>query len=418
VKRTLLAGAVLAALVVVPAAPASAELGAACPPGSVPGGAFDDVDADGPGPAIDCVYWHGITGGTTTLTFAPSHIVRRDQGAALLARTVETAGAGLPAPADQGFADIAGSPHRDRIDQLAAAGVVSGTSATTYTPLGPEHRDQMATLLVRTYEHVTGVELAQGDHPFVDVAGNAHEEAIAKAVVAGFTEGVSAETYRPRELVRRDQMARFIARMLDKLVADGHAAPRPGGFEGRARPLPDDIRAFMTGRSWRAGCPVGLDGLALLEVTYHGFDERPHWGRMVVAASVAQPTVEALRRLHDARFPLARMRLVDHYGADDDASMDDNNTSAFNCRRVTGGSSWSEHSYGTAIDVNPVQNPYVRDSTVLPAAGGDYLDRNSVRPGMIVRPGPVTDAFAAMGWGWGGDFRSLRDFMHFSQSGR
>ena len=408
----------LAGLVVVPAAPASADLAAACPPGSVPAGAFDDVGADGHGPAIDCAYWYGITGGSTTLAFAPSSGVRRDQAAALLARTVEAAGADLPAPADSGFTDVAGNAHRHRIDQLAAVGVVSGTSATTFEPLGPVHRDQVATLLVRAYEHITGVELEAGGYPFVDVAGNTHAGAIDKAVTAGFTEGTSADTYNPRERVRRDQMARFIARMLDKAVAGGHTAPRPAGFEGRARPLPDDVRAFMTGRSWRPGCPVGLDDLSLLEVTHHGFDDRPHWGRMVVATSVASPTVDAMRRLHDARFPVARMRLVDHYGADDDASMDDNNTSAFNCRPVTGGSSWSEHSYGTAIDVNPVQNPYVRGSTVLPSAGGDYLDRSSVRPGMIVRPGPVTDAFAGMGWGWGGDFQSLRDYMHLSASGR
>lgn len=416
-QRVAAAGAVLAGLCLVPAAPAGAELEGACPPGSVPGGTFDDVGASVHRPAVDCVYWYGITGGTTTLAFAPTDIVRRDQAAALMARTVEATGRVLAAPVDQGFADIAGNPHRHRIDQLSAIAVINGTSATTYEPRGPVHRDQVATLLVRTYEHVAGVELAGGGHPFADVAGNAHEEAIDKAVAAGFTAGTSADTYRPRQHVRRDQMARFTARMLDKLVAERHTSPRPAGFVGGARPLPDDIRRFMTGLSWRPGCPVGLDDLALVEVTYRDFDDRPRWGRMVVATSVASPTVDTWRRLHDARFPVARMRLVDHYGADDDASMDDNNTSAFNCRPVTGGGSWSEHSYGTAIDINPVQNPYVRGPTVLPAAGSDYLDRSNVRPGMVVRPGPVTDAFTAMGWGWGGDFRTLRDYMHFSSSG-
>ena len=98
--------------------------------------------------------------------------------------------------------------------------------------------------------------------------------------------------------------------------------------------------------------------------------------------------------------------------------MDDNNSSAFNCRNVTGGTAFSEHSYGAAIDLNPVQNPYVRSGTVLPAAGAAYLSRSAYRKGMILAPGPVTGAFKTIGWGWGGDFTGLKDYQHFSQSGR
>jgi hypothetical protein len=112
------------------------------------------------------------------------------------------------------------------------------------------------------------------------------------------------------------------------------------------------------------------------------------------------------------------MELVDVYGGDDDRSMEANNTSAFNCRRVTGGTSFSQHSYGTAIDLNPLPNPYVRGDTVLPPAGRAYLDRTDVRQGMIVDPGPVVGAFAVIGWEWGGNFTALKDYQHFSENGR
>lgn len=193
------------------------------------------------------------------------------------------------------------------------------------------------------------------------------------------------------------------------------AGPR---FEGTAAPLPADVRAEMTGVSWRSGCPVGLDALALLELTHWGFDGEVHRGRMVVAQAAADDVLAAFRAMFEAEFPIEKIRLVDEYGADDDRSMADNNTSGFNCRRVTGGTSYSQHSYGNAIDINPVQNPYVRDGTVLPPAGAAYVDRRDVRQGMIVDPGPVVDAFAAIGWEWGGDWTSLKDYQHFSENGR
>jgi len=189
-------------------------------------------------------------------------------------------------------------------------------------------------------------------------------------------------------------------------------------FSGRVEALPAAVREQMTGSSWRAGCPVGLDELSLLTMTHWGLDGVRHEGRLVVATSVAADVLGVFEHLYTHRFPIARMRLVDEYGADDDRSMAADNTSAFNCRRVTGGSAWSEHSYGTAIDISPVENPYVRGGTVLPPAGAAYVDREDVRPGMIVDPGPVTGAFRALEWGWGGDWGSLKDYQHFSESGR
>ena len=95
-----------------------------------------------------------------------------------------------------------------------------------------------------------------------------------------------------------------------------------------------------------------------------------------------------------------------------------NNTSAFNCRKKTGGKSWSEHSYGAAIDVNTIQNPYVRGARVLPPAGRPYVDRDPTVPGLIVAEGAVVKAFRDIGWKWGGHWRSLKDYQHFSASGK
>ena len=111
------------------------------------------------------------------------------------------------------------------------------------------------------------------------------------------------------------------------------------------------------------------------------------------------------------------MEPIDVYGGDDMRSIKANNTSAFNCRAVTGGSGWSEHAYGRAIDVNPFVNPYVKGSTVLPPEAARFTDRSRTDPGMIHAGDAVVDAFAARGWSWGGYWSSLKDYQHFSTTG-
>lgn len=170
--------------------------------------------------------------------------------------------------------------------------------------------------------------------------------------------------------------------------------------------------------SWRPGCPVGPDQLSLLTFNYWGFDQRVHQGEMVVHADWAEELGWVMQQLFAARFPLERVELVDAYGGDDEAVMAANVTSGFNCRRVMGGSGWSQHAYGLAVDINPRQNPYLRGGTVLPPEGVDYLDRSHVRPGMVVAGDAVVSAFDAIGWHWGGRWRSSKDWMHFSLTGR
>ncbi|WP_230313452.1 M15 family metallopeptidase [Nakamurella alba] len=167
--------------------------------------------------------------------------------------------------------------------------------------------------------------------------------------------------------------------------------------------------------SWRAGCPVPLSELTYLTMTYRGFDGEAHTGEMVVATAVADDVVEVFRQLYAAGFPIARMRLVDDFGGDDDASMAADNTSAFNCRRTTSGSGWSQHSYGRAIDINPVENPYLSDDLVLPT--DEFVDRPEA-PGVIRDGDACVQAFASVGWSWGGDWSDPVDYQHFSQNGR
>jgi hypothetical protein len=170
--------------------------------------------------------------------------------------------------------------------------------------------------------------------------------------------------------------------------------------------------------SWHPGCPVPIADLRMVSLTHWGFDGQPHTGRLVVQADVVHLMVDAFSKLYAAGFAIERMEPVDVYGGSDEASMDANNTSAFNCRLVTGGSTWSEHSYGTAIDINPIQNPYVRGSTVLPEAGRAYLDRTTPAQGKILAGDDVVTTFTTAGWGWGGAWSSFQDFQHFSASGR
>jgi D-alanyl-D-alanine carboxypeptidase len=201
-------------------------------------------------------------------------------------------------------------------------------------------------------------------------------------------------------------------------AAGGGAAQPAEGFRATVRPIPPHLVATMTGRSWHAGCPVGLTDLRLVRATHWGFDGRVRQGRIVVHRDVAATVAKVLRRLFDERFPIRRMVPVDAYGASDYRSIEADNTSAFNCRYVDGTTRWSEHAYGRAIDLNPIENPYVTSSgTTSHRASRSYLDR-SPRPGMAVEGGAVVQAFDAVGWDWGGRWTGAKDYQHFSASGR
>jgi len=201
-------------------------------------------------------------------------------------------------------------------------------------------------------------------------------------------------------------------------IAANASTDRPR-FAFSASRLGPKLRRRVTGTSWHRGCPVGLRRLRYLRLSHWGFDGQVHRGELVVAADAVGAVRTAFRALFAARFPIRRMRLVDDYGGDDFASIEADNTSAFNCRPATGSTRWSEHAYGRAIDVNPIENPYVAaDGTTAHRASRRYLDRSRRRRGMAHPGGTLVRAFARAGWGWGGTWSSPTDFQHFSRTGR
>jgi hypothetical protein len=200
--------------------------------------------------------------------------------------------------------------------------------------------------------------------------------------------------------------------------------PLPARFQATVSPLPARLAAQMRGRTWQPGCPVPLRELRLLSLRYWGFDGQVHQGPMVVNQAVAGQVVAVFRRLFGARFPIQELHLaVQYLPGHDDPGDPRNYTDGFNCRPVVTArgplASWSQHAYGLAIDINPIQNPYVAaDGYVRNLHARRYRDRSLRLPGMIHPADVAVRAFAAVGWKWGGDWSGGKDYMHFSATGR
>lgn len=198
----------------------------------------------------------------------------------------------------------------------------------------------------------------------------------------------------------------------DAVPADAYAL----GYAGSVAPISPELAARMA-PSWREGCPVPLADLRYVTVAYRDFGGAAATGELVVHADVADSVVAVFGELFAQGYPIRSMRLVDDFGGSDDASMAADNTSAFNCRPISRGVGWSEHAYGRAIDLNPVENPYVRGTLVLPPEGEPFAARPDA-PGVVHAGDAVVRAFAAHGWQWGGSWTSPVDYQHFSTTGR
>ena len=155
----------------------------------------------------------------------------------------------------------------------------------------------------------------------------------------------------------------------------------------------------------------------MLTVSFIGFDGGNHTGQIVVHAEEADAVVEAFRQLYAARFPIRKMKpIFTQFEYEDFETLDDNST-GFTCRNAVDANAaphWSNHAYGKAIDINPIENPYLNGGKVLPAVGAAFTDRSNVRPGMAVDGSVVVDAFRSVGWDWGASFL---DYQHFSTTG-
>ncbi|MDH3729810.1 MAG: M15 family metallopeptidase [Acidimicrobiia bacterium] len=213
----------------------------------------------------------------------------------------------------------------------------------------------------------------------------------------------------------------------------GEIPPTPPEFDPRALetldllpPPPDDQFASTLGpvpadvlarSSWVEECPVTPEQLSYVTVTHWGFDERYHTGEIIVNAEVAEEIVAVFGQLHAAQFPIEQMRVIRKEEIDAHPTGDWNDTTSFVCRPAVGSGNWSQHALGLAIDINPFHNPYLKGDLVLPELASAYLDRADQRQGMVEAGDAVYRAFTDIGWGWGGQWNSLKDWMHFSRNG-
>jgi D-alanyl-D-alanine carboxypeptidase-like protein len=195
-------------------------------------------------------------------------------------------------------------------------------------------------------------------------------------------------------------------------------------FRARVQPLSESLQNWLTGRYWRPACPVPLSDLRILTVSIYGFDGRVSDGQLIVNRDVAVPLRRVFRRLYQLRFPIRHMRLSKLYGPRRAWPKDGDVSGSFYCREAvpspcSGGSgtgSWSQHAYGRAVDLNPVENPYFGCNRVYDPKSRPYVRRTPLRRGMVTPA--VVRAFRSIGWGWGGDWRGeTKDWMHFSVTG-
>jgi hypothetical protein len=194
-------------------------------------------------------------------------------------------------------------------------------------------------------------------------------------------------------------------------------AAATGAPEAKFREIafPEALVARIRLTTWHPGCPVPLEDLRLLELTYWDFHARPQTGLLIVNRELAADVLAIFRKLFEHGFLIERMEPVEEYGGNDNRSMDANNTSAFNCRDVTGQpGKFSNHSWGRAIDINPLTNPMILKGKSLPPAGEAYRDRTLAWPGSILDDSFIVKLFKSYGWTWGGEWKSP-DYQHFEK---
>lgn len=184
--------------------------------------------------------------------------------------------------------------------------------------------------------------------------------------------------------------------------------------------ISDALFQRMQGRSYPDGCTVSRSELRYLRVLHYDAAGRLHTGELVCNKAIAADLIDIFRQLYEARYPIERMRLIDDYGADDERSMQHNNTSCFCFRAVAGSRKLSKHALGLAVDINPLYNPCVRQlkngrQTVQPKDGAPWADRKAASPYKLEQGDLCYRLFAEHGFTWGGSWRSLKDYQHFEK---
>jgi hypothetical protein len=184
---------------------------------------------------------------------------------------------------------------------------------------------------------------------------------------------------------------------------------------------PNIKQRMLQGNSWRKGCPVPLKDLRYLRLTYRDFNGRDAKGEMIVHKEVASEVTRIFEELYEAGYPIRKMRLVSDYKGSDWQSIEADNTSAFNCRKATGSKHWSKHSYGKAIDLNSIENPYIsRSGHISHKASQQYRKRvhrkhTAADKAVLLKNDKAVHIFKKYGWKWGGDWAGVKDYQHFSK---
>src|SRR6201993_4542297 len=201
------------------------------------------------------------------------------------------------------------------------------------------------------------------------------------------------------------------------LVATLGVALMPGAPRAQADATVQPVTPAELGASWRPGCPVEPAQLRRVGIDHIGFDGQPHPGELIVHQDVVPEVIAIFEQLYRLGLPIDKIRTVDRYpGADDELSMEDNNTSAFNCRGIPGSSQWSQHAYGRAIDLNPLVNPCIYAGGAFePHNAAAYLDRSRTDPALLHGGDPAVHVFTDRGWRWGGDWSTPIDYQHFER---
>ncbi len=182
-------------------------------------------------------------------------------------------------------------------------------------------------------------------------------------------------------------------------------------------PIPDDIFEKMQGKSYKENCTVPREELRYLHILHVGFDNNTHEGELIVNKRIAEDVLDIFKELYKAGYQIEKVRLIDEYNAQDELSMRDNNSSAFNFRYISYSTILSKHAMGLAVDINTLYNPYIKQVdgrlNIEPANAVNYVDRNRQFPHKIDHDDLCYKLFTKHGFEWGGDWEDSKDYQHF-----
>ena len=343
----------------------------------------------------------GIAAGFSDGTFRPTANCTRGQAVTFLWRL-----AGKPAPGSSGrsFSDVKTTDSFYKAVRWATQkGIVTGYSDGTFRPQEICRREHVVTFLWR---FAGKPEPQGGKNKFSDVrTGAYYEKAVRWASEKKITYGYSDGTFRPQLHCLRRDIVTFIYRFAS--VEDNFYISK----------ITDSIFKRIDGKSYKKDCTVPRGDLRYLHVLHRDKDGYIREGEMICNAYIAEDVLEILEELYLSSYPIEKIRLVDEYGADDEKSMEDNNSSCFNFRFISHTSKVSKHGLGLAVDINTLYNPYIKTvngrRVIEPVTAGAYTDRSRNFDYKINRNDLCYRLFIEHGFEWGGDWSSLKDYQHF-----